>query len=269
MGRKMPAQNSQGTSVVIENEGGLDIVQADNGKEIRYTRDYGVGLDVHSKFIEVNVLVKNNLSVFEYHKSFKTDWASVNKANQWVVDTIVKYSDPAVDMSNGLHYTLESTSSYHQLVITAWKGIPCIVNPNLARAGRKKSDILDSKTLSISDLTGVWPSSYIPSIDAVELRMLVDERRYFTRCAIRINNRINNSLLKLGINAGFEGSVSKNSNLRSKIEDMLDGNISSFEDESIPPPPTVPEDILCIFKEDYEQYDKYRKLADEYFDRII
>ena len=88
MGRKKKPQTGQGMPVVIENEGGLDIVRSDEGKEIRYTRDYGLGVDVHALFIEVNVLAKNNLSVFEYHQSFGTDWSSVNKAKSWIIATL-------------------------------------------------------------------------------------------------------------------------------------------------------------------------------------
>ena len=259
---------SKGTPVVIENEGGIDIVKSDEGKEIRCTKDYGLGADIHSKFIEVNVLVKNNLSVFEYHRSFDSNWIGVNKAKTWVVNTINEHSNPTVDLSSGLHYTIESTSSYHQILITAWGGSPSIVNPTLARAGHKKTDVIDAQTLALSDLTGIWPSSYVPSVEAVELRMLVDERRYCVRSAIRLNNRINNSLLRLGINAGFEGSVSKNSELRTRIEEMLGGAIP-WDDEDIPAPPRVPEDVKCIFKADYEEYDRYRKAASEYYDRII
>ena len=269
MGRKKKPQTGQGTPVVIENEGGLDIVRSDEGKEIRYTRDYGLGADVHAKFIEVNVLVKNNLSVFEYHKPFGTDWDSVNRAKSWIIATLTEYSNPPVDLSKGLHYTIESTSSYHLVLVKAWGGSPCIVNPTLARAGRKKTDIIDGQTLALSDLTGVWPTSYVPSIEAVELRMLVDERRYCIHSATRISNRINHSLLRLGINTSMEGSVSKDSRTRSRIEGMLDGVNPQSGDDTIPPPPSIPDDVRCIFKADYEEYDKFRKSAEEYFGRII
>jgi len=269
MERKKKYQTCQEIPVVIENEGGLDVVRSDEGKEIRYTRDYGLGADVHSRFIEVNVLVKNNLSVFEYRRSFGTDWVSVNKAKDWIIATLTEHSNPPVDLSSGLHYTIESTSSYHQILITALGGSPSIVNPTLARAGRKKTDIIDAQTLALADLTGVWPTSYVPSVEAVELRMLVDERRYCIHSAIRISNRINNLLLRLGINTSNEGSVSKNSELREKIEDMLEGMNPKFEDATIPAPPTIPDDVRCIFKADYEEYDKFRKTADEYFNRIL
>ena len=43
MGKRKKPQTGLGTPVVIENEGGLDVVRSDEGKEIRYTKDYGLG----------------------------------------------------------------------------------------------------------------------------------------------------------------------------------------------------------------------------------
>ena len=84
-----------------------------------------------------------------------------------------------------------------------------------------KTDKLDARGLSLADLTGVWEPSYIPSIDVIELRMLVDERKQFLSKATQIGNHINNLLLKLGINLGREGSVTKSNSIRSMIEAMF------------------------------------------------
>ena len=54
-------EKKKGKKVVIVNDNGKDVIEEENGKEIRTTRDFGCGLDVHNLFIEVNVLVKNNL----------------------------------------------------------------------------------------------------------------------------------------------------------------------------------------------------------------
>jgi len=271
MGKKGSTRN-KGIPVVIKNDTGQDIVQEELGTEVRYTKDYGLGLDVHSTFIEVNVLVKNDLKVFEYRKSFNTDWISVNKAKEWALDVIRSHSDPPVDASLNFHYTLESTSSYHFVVIKAWNGSPSIVNPTLAKAGMKKTDILDAATLSLSDLTGIWPSSYIPGVEAVELRMLVDERRYFMNKVIQIGNRINNSLLKLGINFGRDGSVTQNGIIRSRVESLITGEtIDDMPDDTVdvPPLPSIPEDVRCVFQQDYEEYDHYKKLVSDFEDRIL
>lgn len=111
-------EKKKGKKIVIVNDNGKDVIEEENGKEIRTTRDFGCGLDVHNMFIEVNVLVKNNLSVYEYRKSFDTDWISVNKAKEWVFDTIRNNSNPPVNPENYFHYTLESTATYHCLCNT-------------------------------------------------------------------------------------------------------------------------------------------------------
>lgn len=274
-------EKKKGKKVVIVNDNGKDVIEEENGKEIRTTRDFGCGLDVHSLFIEVNVLVKNNLSVYEYRKSFDTDWISVNKAKEWVFDTIRNNSNPPVNPENNFHYTLESTATYHCVILAAWGGHPSIVNPYLARSGTKKTDKLDARGLSLADLTGVWEPSYIPSIDVIELRMLVDERKQFMSKATQIGNHINNLLLKLGINLGREGSVTKSYSIRSMIEAMFqdeapesddsnEENKTSSEDSNhYPPLPSIPESVRCVFKNDYEEYDNYCRIADDYFKRIL
>ena len=57
----------------------------ETGTEIQYTKDYGVGIDCHSKFLQISVLVKNGPSVFEYRSQFDTDWQSVVNAKVWVI----------------------------------------------------------------------------------------------------------------------------------------------------------------------------------------
>ncbi len=66
-----------GKPIVIKNDHGENILEEEDGKEIQYTKDFGCGIDVHNKFLQVSVLVKRNLSVFEYRHEFNTDWDSV------------------------------------------------------------------------------------------------------------------------------------------------------------------------------------------------
>ena len=117
----------------------ISLLHEDPGTEIQYTKDFGCGLDVHSKFIQVSVLVKRNLSVYEYRKDFKTDWDSLAEAKQWVFSVIRNNSQPAVDPEKHFHYCLESTSVYHCVILKAWEGTPSVINPSLARAGSKKN----------------------------------------------------------------------------------------------------------------------------------
>ena len=237
----------------------------ETGTEIQYTKDYGVGIDCHSKFLQISVLVKNGPSVFEYRNQFDTDWQSVVNAKEWVVSVIETNSSPFVHITDELHYCIESTSVYHVVVLKAWEGIPSVINPSIAGATKKKTDVLDAKMLAVQDLTGIWPSSFIPSVEVDQLRLLLAERDNFNRMAARTSNRINNSLLKFGYTVGRDGSVTKNTKVREMIEDQISDDPSDHYNVC---PEGIPENVKCVFIEEYMQYDMYRELVHDYDKRI-
>ena len=237
----------------------------ETGTEIQYTKDYGVGIDCHSKFLQISVLVKNGPSVFEYRNQFDTDWQSVVNAKEWVVSVIENNSSPSVHITDDLHYCIESTSVYHVVVLKAWKGIPSVINPSIAGASKKKTDVLDAKMLAVHDLTGIWPSSFIPSSEVDQLRLLLAERDNFNRLAARTSNRINNSLLKFGYTVGRDGSVTKSAKVREMIEDQISDDPS---DQYNVCPEGIPENVKCVFIEEYRHYDMYRELVHDYDKRI-
>ena len=256
--------------LTIVNESGKNILEEDVGTEIQYTKDYGTGLDVHAKFIQVSVLVKRNLSVFEFRREFKTDWNSLISAKDWVIDVIKNKSIPYVDPTASFHYCLESTSTYHFVILKAWEGVPSVINPSLARAGRKKTDILDAKMLAISDLTGIWPPYYLPGQAVEELRMLVTERAQYMKRATQITNHINSCLLKLGLTSGKNGSVTKSEEIRSYVEALIDNTIDSNDEtnDKSSCPITIPKDLLYLFSKDYTEYDNCVDTAAEYLNQI-
>ena len=237
----------------------------ETGTEIQYTKDYGVGIDCHSRFLQISVLVKNGPSVFEYRNQFDTDWQSVVKAKEWVVSVIENNSSPSVHITDNLHYCIESTSVYHVVVLKAWKGIPSVINPSIAGASKKKTDVLDAKMLAIHDLTGIWPSSFIPSAEVDQLRLLLAERNNFNGMSTRVSNRINNSLLKFGYTVGRDGSVTKNTKVREMIEDQISDDPSDHYNVC---PEGIPDNVKCVFIEEYRQYDMYRELVHDYDKRI-
>ena len=237
----------------------------ETGTEIQYTKDYGVGIDCHSRFLQISVLVKNGPSVFEYRNQFDTDWQSVVNAKEWVVSVIENNSSPSVHITDNLNYCIESTSVYHVVVLKAWKGIPSVINPSIAGATKKKTDVLDAKMLAVQDLTGIWPSSFIPSAEVDQLRLLLAERDNFSRLASRTSNRINNSLLKFGYTVGRDGSVTKSAKVREMIEDQISDDPSDHYNVC---PEGIPENVKCVFIEEYRQYDKYRELVHDYDKRI-
>ena len=107
---------------ILESESGIEVVirtDQNQGVEVQHLRSYGVGIDCHSKFIAICVHVRNNHKILRYSCEADTDWNSLVLAKQWVLDTILKHSDPVPDLSQPLHYVIEATSTYHMPVIRA------------------------------------------------------------------------------------------------------------------------------------------------------
>ena len=92
----------------------------EEGIEVQQSKAYGVGIDCHSKFIQVSVIVKRDLRTYEYRREYNTDWNSLTDAHDWIIAIISSFSSPPVDMSKPLHYCIESTSTYHIPVIMAF-----------------------------------------------------------------------------------------------------------------------------------------------------
>ena len=76
-----------------------EICILEEGIEVQQTKAYGLGVDTHSKFIQVSVLIKRELKFFEYRHEFPTDWQSLVNAKSWVLQVIASCSDPAPDMA--------------------------------------------------------------------------------------------------------------------------------------------------------------------------
>lgn len=243
-----------GTEVSINNED-LD------GVEVQNIRSYGVGIDCHSRFIAVCVHVRRGTHVFAYRHDFNTDWNSLIDGKQWVLDTIRNRSDPVPDLNKPLHYVIESTSTYHMPILMAWEGKPSVINPVLAGATKKKTDELDAQRLSFHDLTGVWNESYVPPTEVQELRILIAERSHFVKLATQCSNRINNILTRFGITIGRSGSVTRNYEIRSIVEDLISQEPSDHEDLC---PIPLPDDVKEIIKEEYHNFDIYSERAAEY-----
>ncbi len=89
------------------------------GVEIAYTKDYGIGMDCHSRSIQVNVPARNSAGILEYRKSFDTDWESLCEARDRATEILQTYASPPVDVSGGLHYVIESTRVCHRCVLDA------------------------------------------------------------------------------------------------------------------------------------------------------
>jgi len=43
------------------------------GIDVQQSKAYGIGIDCHSKFIQVSVIVKRDLHTYEYRREYPTD----------------------------------------------------------------------------------------------------------------------------------------------------------------------------------------------------
>jgi transposase len=184
-------------------------------------RSYGVGIDCHSRFITVTVVIPNYATGRETHhqKNFDASFADLKRAKKWVQATLpVRPEGAAADF----HYTLESSATYHLPVVCAFGGTPSVINPNLAKLGARKTDRIDSRSLAQQDLQGKWPASYQHTPEQTALRVLIKERRRWANIASALSKSISTGLNKFGYTFQVLGSP-RDSAVRPVIEDFLRG----------------------------------------------
>lgn len=181
--------------------------------------DYGVGVDVHKRFIQVCVIIPRE-EFIRFENDFPTDWKTLVLARDWALQ-VLRDNNVEVTPEN-LEYTLESTGNYHVPIIHAWGGIPHVVNPLLASPSRRKTDVLDARLLAYHAVTGLWPASYMPPPDVQTLRALLLCRRQVISDRSRILQRAESLLLRYGHTVCRYGSVG-NGAVRAVVEDLIAG----------------------------------------------
>ncbi len=251
----------------------MQMVSETKGEEVQDAKPYGIGIDTASKFIDVTVLVRANNKCMSYYRRWSSDWNSVIGAKAWAVGVVETYSDPKVNLhdeqgnvSNSFHYTIESTANYHKVVLYSWNGSPSIINPSIAGATKKKTDILDSRLMSLQDMTGVWSPSFIPSLEIEAARSLYAEYSFSSRMCARISNRINSKLLQFGFNVSIGGSVTGDSAIREIVMNLISDNPKPNRNLCVH---ELPYQVRVLIREMYEEYDKYHNLAIKYFDDLV
>src|SRR5271157_2827570 len=159
---------------------------------------YGVGVDVHSRFIAVCVLLRGGADGLAtvHEKQFCVSWPEPKEACAWAADVA------GVPESEKLRYCIESTGCYHMPVLLCWRCEPSVVTPLLAGPTRRKTDVLDAKLFAHHSITRMWRASFIPSEAGQVLRLLWAERNEHTRMRTRCLNRANNLLLRFGHTIG-------------------------------------------------------------------
>ena len=130
-----------GSETKVSSKKRIDFTNNDEGTVIQLHKECGVGIDCHSKFLQISVIVKAGKEFKKYQHTFPTDPKSIDAARKWVIDTIEKNSVPPITVkADTLSYSIESTSTYHLPVVQRWGGIPEIVNPKLAGSSHRKTD---------------------------------------------------------------------------------------------------------------------------------
>jgi transposase len=210
--------------------------------DVQVIRPYGVGIDTHSKFIQVCVMYQfkqpgGQVLVRQQEKEFKTHWVDLVNAKRWVMHVLGKHAEEST-----LRYCIESTGTYHLPVLKAWGGIPSVVNPLLAGASHRKTDVLDARTLAHHSITGLWKASFIPSEQAQVLRVIWARRREMARRATRAANQLNNIVLRFGFTFGADVSM-RSIQGESILSDLIDGQVVDVDGA---PPEGLPLEVRPV-----------------------
>ena len=185
---------------------------------------------------------------------------------EWSLNVLRTKATPVPNLDEPLHYLVESTANYHTPVCMAWGGIPTIINPTIAGATRRKTDVLDSQILALHDQIGIWRECYIPDENVKTLRVLIAERNRYTQEATVASNRVNNILTIFGYTLGREGSVARDSSLRAIIEDQISDS-PTIIDGLCPIP--IPQDVRLVLRSELDKFDQLNYKAEEWKLKII
>ena len=166
--------------------------------------DYGLGVDCHSRFFQICVLVSTGKSLVTHEITVRAVWPELMKAKQTVLSALTFHGVSVAE--DDLRYTLESTGQYHKPICLAWRGRPSIINPSDTSYSRRKTDRLDARKLAHHSLTGLWRETWMAPIAVEELRILTTQRARLTSERTRLTNRINAEMLRLDT-AGQVGQV--------------------------------------------------------------
>ena len=227
---------------------------------------WSIGIDVHRDFIQVSVMVRAGQNVKEYHFQADTDYENLCNAKVMAIRIIEAFSDPHIDVDpDQLRYACESTGNWHHPLLRAWGGVPIVVNPSIAKAGRRKSDRIDSFILAQNALMGTWPESFVSSPDVNILRMYYQKRRHCERRATQIGNSINSELLRFGVNIGRDGSVTRNKDVRAHVMDQLSEHPTMEPGKSHD---FLPVEVKETLKTNYQEWDEYKHRSEEYLQKI-
>jgi Transposase len=189
---------------------------------------YGVGVDCHSRFFQVCVLIPEGTGLVKIERTVPALWPELRAAKAWVLHTLREHGLNIAE--SDLRYTCESTGQYHMPLCLAWRGRPAIINPSDTGHVRRKTDRLDAVKLAQHSLHGLWRESWMAPDEIQELRVLVNQRFKLVAERSRLTNRINSDTLRFGHTVGQLGKIS-GSLVRPLIEDFCaNGSVAMHRD---------------------------------------
>jgi transposase len=213
---------------------------------------YGVGVDCHSGFFQICILVPDRGGRREWEQKVPALWDELRAAHARILRVL---ADHGIEVEPGeLRYTCESTGQYHMPLCLAWRGRPSVINPSDTGHVRRKTDRLDARKLAQHSLNGLWRESWMAPDAIQELRVLTVQRNKLIGERTRLSNRINGDLLRFGHTIGRVGPIS-GPVVRPLIEDFCrDGEVGLhreiFSDIAIPP------GVALVFDQRWKRIDQ-------------
>lgn len=244
----------------------MDSHEFPDDSSIESVKEYGIGIDCHSQFIEICIRYRKGDLIQKAQAHFSTNWDDLVASRDWCVNILKTKAEPVPDLSEPLHYLVESTASYHMPVCMAWGGHPTIINPTIAGATKRKTDVLDSRLLALHDQINIWRECYIPSDDVKTLRVMISQRDRCIQEATAAGNRINNIITRFGLTVGCNGSVVRDQKVRAIVADQISDNPSAID--GLCPVP-IPIEVRTLLREEYEKFDRLTAQAEEYKSKIF
>ena len=205
--------------------------------------DYGVGIDCHSRFIQVCILVKSDANILRFDREYTTDWKDLCEAREWVCSVL---ASNLADRFEGrvLAYTLESTGCYHLPVVHAFGGNPSVVVSFLANPSRRKTDKLDDGCWPTMPSSACGQRATFAATDIQCGRIAIMYRSRVVNERTRIYNSLNNVVLRFGHTFGAFTRPSTATGW-SILEDLADGKLPNMKGVS---PIPIPEDVRPMMK---------------------
>lgn len=187
-------------------------------------RRYGVGVDVHSQFAAVCVLVPDHQhnEINKHERECSLHPAQLRECLAWVRATVRS----AGIEPEPLVYAVESTATFHYPLVRCWGGQPIIVNPSLAcQYKARKTDRFDASVLAYQALTGLWQTTVLPSEQTEQLRLLMRTRRKLLRQRTSLYNAVGTRLAQWY--CPLMGATPRSKLIRAIVEDAERGEFKS------------------------------------------